>query len=106
MNTENNYTPQISLHALERFKERYPNIYLDEDFYNIAITKGIKQTAINRKGHIVKNEGKGIYRCIYKDIIIEYVLSYPKNNNPPVICTFNCPPKNMDDVCYSYKVEK
>ena len=32
----------ICQHALERFKERYPNISLDEDFYEIAM-KGIKK---------------------------------------------------------------
>ena len=81
----------ICQHALERFKERYPNISLDEDFYEIALN-----------GHIVKSPNKGIYRCIYKNNIIEYVLAYQKDNKFPIICTFNCPPKNIDDICYSY----
>lgn len=92
----------ISEHALQRFKERY-DIELDDDFYDIAL-KGIKQTSINKKGHVVNNSNRGIYRCIYKNVIVEYVLS--KQKNGIVICTFNTPPKTISDICYSYKKEK
>lgn len=90
----------ISQHAFERGKERY-NFEFDNSFIDYALKNGIKQEAINRKGHIVKNENRGIYRCVYKDMIVEYVLSF-HNNGDICICTFNKPPKNMDDICYSY----
>lgn len=92
----------ISEHAKERFKERYPNLDIPNvDFF---IEVPIKQNAINRKGHIVKNENRGIYRKLYKNVIIEYVMS-KHNKGDIVICTFNKPPKNITDICYSYGQE-
>lgn len=92
----------ISTHAKERFKERYPNLELPT--VDFLINNGIKQVSINKKGHIVNNVNRGIYRAIYKNTIIEFVLSKHKNENM-VICTFNSPPKNITDICYSYRKE-
>lgn len=89
----------ISEHAKNRFKERY-NIDLPTIDY--LLINGIKQQSINRKGHIVNNKNRGIYRTTYNNQIIEYVLSKQKNDDI-VICTFNTPPKNMNDKCLSYK---
>ena len=47
----------ISNHAKERFKERY-NCELPSLDY--LILNGIKQTSINRKGHVVNNTNRGI----------------------------------------------
>jgi len=88
----------ISEHAIKRFKERYNCEMPDVDY---LIQNGIKQQSINRKGHIVDNKGKGIYRTIYQNQIIEYVLSKHRNGDY-VICTFNTPPKNINDICFSY----
>ena len=95
---------EVSEHAKERFKQRYPNI----EFPNIdyLVKKGVKQNAINRKGHIVKNENKGIYRAVYNNTIIEFVKVKRRNDGKEIICTFNCPPKNFDEVCFSYRKDE
>ena len=93
----------ISEHAKQRFKERY-NFELPENFIDFCLTNGIKQYSINKKGHIVNNINRSIYRVIYNDKIIEYVLSKQRNGDN-VICTFNTPPLNIDDICYSYRKE-
>ena len=92
----------ISTHAKERFKERYPNLELPT--VEFLTENAIKQTSINRKGHIVKNENKCIYRKQYKNTIIEYVMSVHKSGEV-VICTFNSAPQNITDICYSYRRE-
>lgn len=91
---------EVSEHAKERFKQRYPDIELPN--IDCLVKNGVKQNAINRKGHIVKNENKGIYRAVYNDTIIEFVKAKQKNGKE-VICTFNNPPENIEEVCYSYK---
>ena len=92
----------ISTHAKERFKERYPGLELPT--VDVLLENAIKQTSINRKGHIVKNENRGIYRKEYKNTIIEYVMSEHKSGEF-VICTFNNPPQNITDICYSFRKE-
>ena len=90
----------VSEHAKERFKQRYSDIELPNIDY--LVKNGVKQNAINRKGHIVKNENKGIYRTVYNDIVIEFVKAKRKDGKE-IICTFNCPPKSFDEVCFSYR---
>ena len=92
----------VSEHAKQRFKERYT---IDLPPVEYLLNNGIRQISINRKGHIVNNPNKSIYRCIYNNSIIEYVLSKQRNGDK-VICTFNTPPLNIDDICYSYRKEK
>lgn len=92
----------ISTHAKERFKERYHGLELPT--VDFLTENAIKQTSINRKGHIVKNENKCIYRKEYKNTIIEYVMSVRKSGEF-VICTFNHAPENITDICYSYRKE-
>lgn len=92
----------ISTHAKERFKERYPSLELPT--VDFLTENAIKQTSINRKGHIVKNENKCIFRKEYKNTIIEYVMSARKSGEF-VICTFNNPPQNITDICYAYRKE-
>lgn len=89
----------ISEHARERFNERY-NVDLPPIEY--LLNNGTKQVVINRKGHIVNNKNRGIYRCVYNNQILEYVLSKQRNGDN-VICTFNTPPLSMDAKCLSYK---
>lgn len=93
----------ISQHAKDRFKERY-DFELEDDFLNY-VDKAIKQTSINRKGHIVKNDNRCIYRVIYKNRIVEFVKATYKDGSYS-ICTFNNPPENINDVCYSYRRER
>ena len=93
----------VSEHAKERFKQRYSDIELPDVDY--LVKNGVKQNAINRKGHIVKNENKGIYRTVYNDTIIEFVKAKRKDGKE-IIYTFNCPPKSFDEVCYSYRKEE
>ena len=92
----------VSEHAKERFKQRYSDIELPN--INYLVKNGVKQNAINRKGHIVKNENKGIYRTVYNNIVIEFVKAKRKDGKE-IICTFNCPPKSFDEVCFSYRKE-
>lgn len=94
----------ISEHAKQRFKERY-NFEMPENFIDYCLTNGIRQYSINKKGYIVNNKNKSIYRVIYDNKIIEYVLSIQRNGDN-VICTFNTPPLNIDDICYSYRKGK
>ena len=94
----------ISEHAKKRFKERY-DFDIPEKFVDYCLNNGIKQKAINRKGHVVNNENKGIYRVVFANKIIEYVLCKQKNGDN-VIATFNNPPAHMYDVCYSYRGEE
>lgn len=89
----------ISEHARNRFKERYT---IDLPPVEYLLNNGIRQISINRKGHIVNNPNKSIYRCIYNNSIIEYVLSKQRNGDN-VVCTFNTPPLSMDAKCLSYK---
>ena len=91
----------ISTHAKRRFKERY-NINIPSIEYLMEV--GIKQDAINKNGKIVNNKNRGIYRTVYDNKIIEYVMSIHKNGDI-CVCTFNEPPKNLSDVCYTYKKE-
>jgi len=93
----------VSAHAKQRFEERY-NIPWDDNFLNY-VDKAIKQTSINRKGHIVKNDNRCIYRVIYKNKIVEFVKATYKDGSYS-ICTFNSPPENINDICYSYRREK
>lgn len=88
----------ISSHALERFKQRYQGEMPSIEY---LLETGIKQVAYNLKGHIVVNPNKGIYRCTYEGQIIEYVVA-KQQSGTKVVCTFNNPPKTMNDKCYSY----
>lgn len=89
----------ISEHARKRFSERY-NVDLPPIEY--LLNNRTKQVVINRKGHIANNKNRGIYRCVYNNQILEYVLSKQRNGDN-VICTFNTPPLSMDAKCLSYK---
>ena len=89
----------ITEHAKKRFNERY-NVDLPPIEY--LLNNGIRQNVIDKKGCIVNNANRGIYRCIYNNQIFEYVLSKHKNGDR-AICTFNCPPKKLDEICFSYK---
>lgn len=92
----------ISEHAKERFKQRY-NIEMPSIEY--LFKHGIKQVAYNRKGHIIKTPNKGIYRCTYKERVLEYVV-VEQSLGSKVVCTFNSPPENIDDKCFSYNREE
>lgn len=96
---------EVSVHAKERFVNRYPNLKLSDNFVDYIINNSLEQTAINRKGHLVRNKNRGIFRSIYNGQNIEFVLSKQKNGKY-VIVTFNTPPRNIYDVCWSYNKEE
>lgn len=91
----------ISEHAKKRFKERY-DFELPNNFVDYLIVNGIKQNVINKNGQVMNNKNRGIYRAIFGNHLIEYVLTNQRNGDN-VISTFNTPPKTMNDTCYSYK---
>lgn len=94
----------ISEHAKQRFKERY-GFDIPTNFIDFLINKGIKQKPITKNGEIYNNPNRGIYRVIYNNQIIEYVMTNQRNGNI-VVSTFNTPPKNIDDICYSCRKEQ
>lgn len=89
----------ISEHAIKRFKERY-NMELPH--VNYFVVNGHKQIAYNKNGKVINNENRGIYRTVLNGQVVEYVMSFHKNGDI-VICTFNVPPENLEDPCYSYR---
>lgn len=95
-------TNYISSHAKMQAQLRYGKQFPD-DFIDFVLQNGIRQTVINRKGHLVKNKNRGIYRCVYEGQIVECVISKHRNGDI-VLVTFNTPPDSIDEVCYSYRV--
>lgn len=90
----------ISEHAEQRFKERY-DFSIPENFIDYCLVNGIKQEYYNKTGKKVENKNRGIYRVVYNNKIVEYVLSKHRNGDN-VICTFNTPPNSLTSPCYSY----